>query len=197
MVVGDVLDVRAAISAIQARSGGATTVSLVLRMSRAFAGDISNSGTITAQTGIAIDAGVTFAAGSAIVNSGTITGTGGTAINLLGDQPGDLDITGGTIVGNIVGPAPTAATRSTSRSAPARLHLQQHLHQFRDRQHQFRHGAAQRREQQRHDGQRQSGGTLAGTGTIDPPVTASSHAGGTLAPGMPGTAAARSPSPAA
>lgn len=46
-----------------------------------FSGNISNSGIITAKTGIMIGAGVGFAAGGAIVNRGNITGTGGTAID--------------------------------------------------------------------------------------------------------------------
>ena len=74
-------------------------------------------------TGIPITGGVTFGAG-AIVNSGTIDGTGGTAIDVSGassamtiDQTGGsisgainlsanadlLNISGGTIAGNIVG----------------------------------------------------------------------------------------------
>ncbi len=87
-----------------------------------FAGGISNSGTIVAQTGIVVDHVATFL--GAIVNSGTITGTGGTAIDISGannaitvDQTGglisgairlstnadQLNISGGTIAGNIVG----------------------------------------------------------------------------------------------
>ena len=89
-----------------------------------FAGNISNSGTITGNTGIRIGDSVTFAAGSAIVNSGTIIGTGGTAIDVgfatspvtiaqiggliagdikLSANADVLNISGGTINGNIVG----------------------------------------------------------------------------------------------
>ncbi len=89
-----------------------------------FAGGISNAGTITGETGIVIGAGVTFAAGSAIVNSGSISGTGGTAIDAsaatslatidqvagtisgnikLSTKSDALNISGGTIAGNIVG----------------------------------------------------------------------------------------------
>jgi uncharacterized protein with beta-barrel porin domain len=89
-----------------------------------FDGNISNSGTITATTGIFIGSDVTFTAGSAIVNSGTIISTGGTAIDVRfatspvtiaqtsGLIAGDiklsagadvLNISGGTINGNIVG----------------------------------------------------------------------------------------------
>lgn len=88
-----------------------------------FAGNISNSGAITAQTGIAVGANVTFAPGAAIINSGTITGsvaaidasnassavtikqTGGliSGAILLSSYADQLNISGGTIAGNIVG----------------------------------------------------------------------------------------------
>ena len=70
------------------------------------------------------------------------------------------------------------------RARQRHVHLQQQLHQFRDRQCQFRHGGAQRREQQRHDRERNAGGTLAGNGTIDPPVGNGImvYAGGTFEP---------------
>ena len=89
-----------------------------------FSGNISNSGKITAATGINIFNGVNFSAGAAVVNSGVITGTGGTAINVASaagavtvDQNAGtitgaikllstddtLNVSGGTINGNIVG----------------------------------------------------------------------------------------------
>src|SRR6202012_883870 len=59
--------------------------------------------TITGGTGIDI-VNQTFAAGSAIVNTGTITGTNGTAIDLEGTTNAvRVDIDGGAINGNIVG----------------------------------------------------------------------------------------------
>ncbi len=88
-----------------------------------FTGNISNFGTITAGTGIDITNAVTFAGGAAIVNTGTITGSS-SAIDVSGatspvtiDQNGGLisgaiklsanadvlNVTGGTIAGNIVG----------------------------------------------------------------------------------------------
>ena len=88
-----------------------------------FSGNISNSGTINAKNGIVIGSNVSFAPGSAIVNSGTIIGTT-SAINVSTatspvtiDQVGGLisgaiklsanadvlNISGGTIAGNIVG----------------------------------------------------------------------------------------------
>jgi uncharacterized protein with beta-barrel porin domain len=88
-----------------------------------FSGNVSNTGAISASIGISVDGGVNFS-GGAIVNSGTITGTGGTAIDTHAatssvtiDQAGGtingainlsgfadvLNISGGTINGNIVG----------------------------------------------------------------------------------------------
>jgi outer membrane autotransporter protein len=88
-----------------------------------FSGNISNSGTISAASGIVIDSGVTFAPNAAIVNSGTITGTisaidaSAATSPVIIDQIGGsisgaiklsafadtLNVSGGTIVGNIVG----------------------------------------------------------------------------------------------
>jgi uncharacterized protein with beta-barrel porin domain len=100
---------------------GNKTTSAVYPVST-FSGNISNSGTIVAKTGILIDSGSSFAPGSAIINSGTIIGT--TAIDasnatsaVIIDQTGglisgaiklsayadQLNISGGTIAGNIVG----------------------------------------------------------------------------------------------
>ena len=87
-----------------------------------FSGGITNSGTIVATTGIVVGPQV-FGFSGAIANSGTISGTGGTAIDVSGaqnamtiDQTGglisgaillaeadELNISGGTIAGNIVG----------------------------------------------------------------------------------------------
>ncbi len=88
-----------------------------------FSGNISNSGAISAKTGILINSGMTFAAGGAVINSGTIIGTtaaidasaatssvtidqaaglisGAIKLSARADQ---LNISGGTIAGNIVG----------------------------------------------------------------------------------------------
>ncbi len=88
-----------------------------------FSGGITNSGSITANTGIALGVRISTFSG-AIANSGNITGTGGTAIDVSGannaitinqsagtitgaillSSHGDvLNISGGSIAGNIVG----------------------------------------------------------------------------------------------
>ena len=67
-----------------------------------FTGNVSNTGTITAKTGILIGSGVTFSGGAAIVNSGTITGTGGTAIDASGASSAvTIDQTAGLISGAV------------------------------------------------------------------------------------------------
>jgi uncharacterized protein with beta-barrel porin domain len=89
-----------------------------------FSGNVSNAGIITARTGINIDNNVTFAAGAAVVNSGIIVAT--TAINVhsaagaitvdqnagtitgaikLSSTGDTLNVNGGSIIGNITGPA--------------------------------------------------------------------------------------------
>jgi hypothetical protein len=86
-------------------------------------GGVSNAGTISAATGIKVTANVSLGAGSAIVNSGTIIGSV-TAIDVsqatnpvtidqtsglisgmikLSSQADALNVSGGTIAGNIVG----------------------------------------------------------------------------------------------
>lgn len=117
------------VAAISTFSGGITNSGTITSVSHGilvsgatFTGNIS--GTISGNVGIAILSGLTFAGGSAIVNSGTITGTGGTAIDVSGatspvtidHQAGllsgavnlsafadQLNISGGTVNGNIVG----------------------------------------------------------------------------------------------
>jgi uncharacterized protein with beta-barrel porin domain len=88
-----------------------------------FSGNVSNSGIIAGPTGIGVGSSVTFSSGSAIVNSGTITGsvaaidvssatspvtidqTAGTMSGAikLSAHADVLNISGGTINGNIVG----------------------------------------------------------------------------------------------
>jgi uncharacterized protein with beta-barrel porin domain len=156
-----------------------------------FAGDISNSGTITAITGIAIGAGVTFAAGSAIVNSGTITGTGGTAINLASaTTPVTVDITGGTIVGNMAGAGTGSGDTLNFALGNGTFTYNSSFTNFEtvnvDSGTVVLNGASNSAMTVNVN----AGGTLAGNGTIDPPVGNGImvYAGGTLEPGTPGTA---------
>ncbi|MFZ0606870.1 MAG: autotransporter domain-containing protein [Xanthobacteraceae bacterium] len=69
-----------------------------------FYGNISNAGKIIGATGIVIGPAVTFDAASAIVNTGVITGTGGVAINAsAATSPVSVTIAGGAINGNMLG----------------------------------------------------------------------------------------------
>ncbi|MEJ0049989.1 MAG: autotransporter domain-containing protein [Methylovirgula sp.] len=67
----------------------------------AFSGNISNSGTISAANAIAIEGGVTFASGVAIINSGTLTGTTAAISLVNATSPVTIDQTGGLISGAI------------------------------------------------------------------------------------------------
>ena len=174
----------------------------------AFSGNVSNSGTIVGQTGIKIDQGVTFAAGSAIVNSGAIAGTGGTAIGRQrGDKPGHrrhqnggtitgkmllatvadvLNVAGGGIAGNIVGVG-SLDTINFNLGTGNTFHLCRQLHRHRDVVN-INSGTAvfNGTSNSATTVNVNSGGTLAGTGSIDPAMTIFS--GGILAPGTPGIA---------
>ncbi|WP_294534478.1 hypothetical protein, partial [uncultured Rhodoblastus sp.] len=175
-----------------------------------FSGNISNSGSIFGRTGIAIGAGVGFASGSAIINSGTISGS----VSAIGvsaatspvtiDQTGGLisgaiklsanadvlNISGGTIAGNIVG----AGASNIINFAPGAGN-------------EFDYGAAYGfsgvNQVNINSGQTvlngansaqyftvNSGGTLAGTGTLTGTGTVTSpfviNSGGVLQPGATG-----------
>ncbi len=67
-----------------------------------FAGNISNAGTLTATTAIAIGAGVTFAAGGAIVNTGTIAGSFAAIDLTAATMPVTIDQQAGLISGAIL-----------------------------------------------------------------------------------------------
>ncbi|MGC1778474.1 MAG: autotransporter domain-containing protein [Xanthobacteraceae bacterium] len=156
-----------------------------------FAGGISNSGKITANTGIAIGSGVTFAAGSAIVNSGTITGTGGTAINLASaTTPVTVDITGGTIVGNMAGAGIASGDTLNFTLGDGTFTYNSSFTNFDtvnvNSGMVVLNGASNSAAMVNVN----SGGTLAGNGTIDPPMAngVMINSGGTLEPGTPGTA---------
>jgi uncharacterized protein with beta-barrel porin domain len=67
----------------------------------AFSGGISNSGTISAATGIEIAAAFGFAAGSDVVNSGTISGSTAAIDASIATSPVTIDQTAGLISGAI------------------------------------------------------------------------------------------------
>ena len=168
-------------------------------------GGITNAGTISAaHTGIAITGNVGFATGTVLSNSGTIIGAvtaiglGGDNAPLTIDQTGGLisgnvvlsthaddifNISGGTVVGNIVGSgafdtlnfslgAGTTYTDSNTFTTINQVNINSGTVLL--------------------DGTDSatnidvfSGATLGGTGTLDPDLTI--HGGGTFAPGVPGT----------
>ena len=175
-----------------------------------FSGNISNSGKITAATGINIFNGVTFSAGAAVVNSGNITGTGGTAINVASaagevtvDQNAGtitgaiklistddtLNVSGGTINGNIVGRGIGGGGTINFTLGAGNTFTYAAAYGFSGfDQVNFESGTVVL------NGVNSAaniavgsslGGTLAGTGTIDP-LAVTINAGGTLAPGLPG-----------
>ncbi len=169
-----------------------------------FAGNISNSGTITATTGIVIGSGVTFTAGSAIVNSGTIISTGGTAIDVGGATSpvtiaqiggliaGDiklsanadvLNISGGTINGNIVG----AGASNTINFALGSGIFTYNSAFTGINQVNINSGTVILNGANIATNVDVNGGTLAGSGSIDPAVV-TIHSGATFAPGAPGVA---------
>src|SRR6266566_4408698 len=177
---------------------------LVVASVSTFAGDISNSGTITATTGILIGSGVTFTAGSAIVNSGTIIGTGGTAIDagfatspvtieqtgglIAGDiklsaNADVLNISGGTINGNIVG----AGASNTINFALGSGIFTYNSAFTGINQVNINSGTVVLNGANIATNVDVNGGTLAGSGIIDPAVV-TIHSGATFAPGAPGVA---------
>ena len=166
-----------------------------------FVGNISNAGTITGATGVVIGAGVNFAAGAVIVNSGTITGTGGVAIDAsnattavtidqnagtitgalkLSAHADVLNVNGGLIAGNITGSGST----DTVNFQPGAGNSFTYADDFTNiNQVNINSGIVFI------DGTNNSanlvnvvGGTLAGTGTIDP-LTMTVQSGSTFAPG--------------
>jgi uncharacterized protein with beta-barrel porin domain len=171
-----------------------------------FGGNVSNSGTITAGVGIEVLAGVTFAAGGALVNSGNITGTT-TAIDASAatapvtiDQSGGtitgtiklsanadvLNITGGTINGNIVGQgssdtinfAPSGFLGTFTYATPYGFTGINQVN--------INSGFVVLNGNDNATNIDVNGGVLFGTGTLDP-LAVTIHSGGTLAPGGVGT----------
>jgi uncharacterized protein with beta-barrel porin domain len=169
-----------------------------------FSGNISNVGTITAVTAIRIGSGVSFAAGSAIVNSGIITGsaaaidvhlatrpvtidqTGGTingAIKLSSNAD-VLNISGGAINGNIIG----AGLRGTINFAPGAGNSFTYGNDFTGiNQVNIDSGTVVLNGDNVATHFDVNGGTLAGTGILDP-LAVTIHSGATLLPGTPGVA---------
>jgi uncharacterized protein with beta-barrel porin domain len=172
-----------------------------------FSGNIGNTGTISAATGIHVGSGVSFAAASAIVNSGTITGsaaaidvrpatssvtidqTGG-AINgaiKLSSNADVLNISGGTINGNIVG----AGAHDTVNFAPGAGNSFTYASSFTGiEQVNINSGTVVLNGSNAAANLDVNGGTLAGTGIIDP-LAVTIHSGATLQPGTPGSAGGR------
>ena len=167
-----------------------------------FAGSISNSGTITAATGIIVGSGVTFTAGSAIVNSGTIISTGATAIDAsfatspvtiaqtggliagnikLSANADVLNISGGTINGNIVG----AGASNTINFALGSGIFTYNSAFSGINQVNINSGTVVLNGANTANNVEVNGGTLAGSGSIDPAVV-KIHSGATFAPGAPG-----------
>ncbi len=172
-----------------------------------FSGNVSNSGTIVGQTGIVIGAGVTFAAGGAIVNSGAITGTGGTAIDisaasspvtidqnagtitgkiLLSTNADVLNVAGGSIAGNIVGAGSLDTINFNLGTGNTFTYADNFTAIDIVNINSGTASCSTARATARRRSNVNSGGTLAGTGSIDPAMTIFS--GGILAPGTPGIA---------
>ena len=152
-----------------------------------FSGNISNSGTIVAQTGIVVNKVATFL--GAIANSGTITGTGGTAIDIsAAPNAMAIDITGGTIVGNMLGAGTMSGDTLNFALGNGTFTYDNSFINFQavaiDSGTVVLNGASNSAAVV----QVNSGGTLAGNGTIDPLVAAgvTINSGGTLEPGTPG-----------
>ncbi|HEY2135916.1 MAG TPA: autotransporter domain-containing protein [Xanthobacteraceae bacterium] len=166
-----------------------------------FTGGITNSGSVGAITGIRVDGSVATFIG-AIVNSGTIVGTGGTAIDVslansamtvnqtAGSIGGDiklsshadvLNITGGTLGGNIVG----SGASDTVNFSPGAGNTFTYGAAFgfsAVNQVNIASGTVVLNGANSATNVDVTGGTLAGTGTLDP-LAVTIHAGGTFAPG--------------
>jgi uncharacterized protein with beta-barrel porin domain len=174
-----------------------------------FSGNIGNAGTITgAAAAIGIGAGVTFAGGAAIVNSGILTGTGGTAIDTsnatsavtidqtagtingaikLSANADVVNISGGNIAGNIVGQG--ASDTITFNPGSGNTFTYGSAYSFSSiNQVNVNSGTVVLNGADAATNVDVFGGTLAGTGSIDP-TTVTIHSGGTFAPGngTPGT----------
>ena len=153
-----------------------------------FSGGISNSGTIIANTGIVVNNVATFL--GAIVNSGTITGTGGTAIDISA-APNNMtiDITGGAISGNILGAGTMSGDTLNFALGNGTFTYDSSFINFQAQSTSIPAlWCSTAPATARAVVQVNSGGTLAGNGTIDPPVAGgvTINSGGILEPGTPG-----------
>ncbi|MGB7035301.1 MAG: hypothetical protein WBD71_07220 [Xanthobacteraceae bacterium] len=153
-------------------------------------GGITNSGTISGAGGIILG-NVTFVTGSDIVNSGTIIATVGTAIDAsVNPSAITIDILGGAITGNIVGNGTTGGDTLNFALGNGTFTYNSSFENFEavniDSGTVVLNGASNSAMTVNVN----AGGTLAGNGTIDPPVGNGImvYAGGTLEPGTPGTA---------
>ena len=160
---------------------GATAIST-------FSGNISNSGTIVANTGIVVGTGVSTFLG-AIVNSGTIIGNGGPAISVANGPAGmTIDILGGAITGNIVGAGLASGDTLNFALGSGTFTYNSNFINFETVN--INSGTVVLNgTDSAATVNVNAGGTLAGTGTIDPapPTSVIVNAGGTLEPGIPGT----------
>jgi uncharacterized protein YhjY with autotransporter beta-barrel domain len=187
-------------------NGSVTASSIGIRLVNVpnFIGDVVNNGSLVAATGIQVLGGVTFAAGNAIINSGTITGstsaidltgesapmtidqragviTGPILLSALGDT---VNVTGGTINGNIVGPG-ASGTINFSPGAGNTFTYAATFGFSGVAQANFNSGTVLLNGVNSASAAAvNSGGTLAGTGTLNAPLTINS--GGTFSPGTPG-----------
>ncbi|MGA8078179.1 MAG: hypothetical protein WB868_12410, partial [Xanthobacteraceae bacterium] len=182
--------------------GAATGIHASVTIST-FSGGITNSGTIKAQTGIAVGSVVQTFLG-AIVNSGTISGSGGTAIDVSEannaitiDQTGGLisgtiklsayadvlNISGGTIAGNIIGAGSSDTINFNLGSGSFTYGAAYGFTAI--NQVNINSGTVVLAGTNNATNVDVLGGTLAGTGTLDPLIV-TIHSGGTLAPGTPG-----------
>jgi uncharacterized protein with beta-barrel porin domain len=180
----------------------ATGVGIYINNVSTFSGNITNAGTISAATAVSIGGAVTFAAGSAIVNSGILAGsaaaidvshatspvvieqTGG-AINgaiKLSSNADVLTISGGTINGNIIG----AGSHDTINFSPGAGNSFTYADSFTGiNQVNINSGTVVLNGSNVASNIDVIGGTLAGTGTLDP-LAVTIHSGATLQPGTPG-----------
>jgi hypothetical protein len=170
-----------------------------------FSGGITNSGLIAGNTGIVVGSNVSTFIG-AIANSGTISGTGGTAIDVSGannaitiNQTGGLisgaiklsanadvlNISGGSIAGNIMGKGSLDTVNFTLGASNTFTYAAAYgftgINQVNINSGTVVLNGANNASYV----DVYSGGTLGGTGTLDP-LTVTIHSGATFAPGTPG-----------